>query len=178
MREWKLFSISEENMPKKKCVHGRIVLLTFYSKWAKSKKCQASNSLNTVSSVVWKSKSFDRWVSLETNFLKVGFFPDWHLLKLFSFSDWHLLKFFFFFFFFFFFRLESVKVVFCSPVCWASSKLTVEAEINHYPWMRFLYQRIWSLKTFQNIRRNWCSSRSPDQETDALLSMSWESRPS
>ena len=44
--------------------------------------------------------------------------------------------------------------------------------------MRFLYQRIWSLKTFQNIRRNWCSSRSPDQETDALLSMSWESRPS
>ena len=44
MREWKLFSISEENMPKKKCVHGRIVLLTFYSKWAKSKKCQAANS--------------------------------------------------------------------------------------------------------------------------------------
>ncbi len=41
-------------------------------------------------------------------------FSDWHLLKLFS-----------------FFRLASVKVVFCSPVCWASSKLTVEAEINH-----------------------------------------------
>ena len=33
-----MFSISEEYLAKKKSVLGRIVLLTFYSKWAKSKK--------------------------------------------------------------------------------------------------------------------------------------------
>ena len=33
----KVFSISEDYLAKKKSVHGRIVLLTFYSKWAKSK---------------------------------------------------------------------------------------------------------------------------------------------
>ena len=37
MRKRKVFSISEEYVSKKKSVHGRIVLLTFYSKWAKSK---------------------------------------------------------------------------------------------------------------------------------------------
>ena len=33
-----MFSISEVYLSEKKCVLGRIVLLTFYSKWAKSKK--------------------------------------------------------------------------------------------------------------------------------------------
>ena len=69
-----MFSISEEYLAKKKSVHGRIVLLTFYSKWAKSKnvkrrilRIQSVASFGNPNLLIvefcWK-----------TNFLKVGFF--------------------------------------------------------------------------------------------------------
>ncbi len=44
--------------------------------------------------------------------------------------------------------------------------------------MRFLYQRIDHWRHFRTSGESGVLLRSPDQETDALLLMSWESRPS
>ena len=82
-------------MAKKKSVLGRIVSLTFYSKWAKSKK--------NVKLLILRIQSVESFGN--PNLLIVEF--RWKLIfvKL-VFSDWHLLK------LFSFFRLASVKVVF------------------------------------------------------------------
>ncbi len=82
-----MFSISEDYVSKKRSVLGRIVLLTFYSKWAKSKNVK--RRILRIQSVV----SFGN-----PNLLIVEF-SDWHLLKLLS-----------------FFRLASVKAVFFFPI--------------------------------------------------------------
>ncbi len=69
-----MFSISEEYVSKKKSVHGRIVLLTFYSKWAKSKnvkhrilRIQSVASFGNPNLLIVEF----RWKLI---FLKVGFF--------------------------------------------------------------------------------------------------------
>jgi len=81
-----VFSISEDYLAKKKSVHGRIVLLTFYSKWAKSK---------IVKLRILRVQL--ELVSNETQQLEVSIGI---LLKLFS----------------FFFRLASIKAVFFFPI--------------------------------------------------------------
>ena len=90
-----MFLISEEYVSNKKSVHGRIVLLTFYSRWAKSTK-NVKHQILRIQSVA----SFGN-----PNLLIVEFRWKLIFLKL-VFSDWHLLK------LFSFFRLASVKVVF------------------------------------------------------------------
>jgi hypothetical protein len=77
MRKHKVFSISEEYLVKKKSVYGRIVLLTFYSKWAKSKNVKLR--ILRIQSVA----SFGN-----PNLLIVEFRWKLIFLKL-VFSDWH-----------------------------------------------------------------------------------------
>ena len=93
-------------MAKKKSVLGRIVLLTFYSKWAKSKIVKLrilrvqlelvsneTQQLEVSIGILLKLFSFFRLASIKAVFFfPIGicyscflfFFSDWHLLKLFS----------------------------------------------------------------------------------------------
>jgi len=94
----KVFSNLEEYLLKKKSVHGRIVLLTFFRN-GRSRKIVKLRILR-----IQSVESFGN-----PNLLIVEFRWKLIFLKL-VFSDWHLLK------LFSFFRLASVKAVFFFPI--------------------------------------------------------------